>query len=137
MRQTAIVGILSSGMVLIIVAGHIDLSIGSIVALTGGRNGHSKCVVGLNHTYCYFIGIANRCCFGIVNGYLIAYQKIPAFIVTLGGMLIYRGMVKGLTKGETVGPLSDALQFGGSGYLPVMGKLRYNGNNFTAVMDAF
>lgn len=119
MRQTAIVGILSSGMVLIIVAGHIDLSIGSIVALTGGVMAIANVWWGLTTPIAILLALLTGVVLGILNGYLIAYQKIPAFIVTLGGMLIYRGMVKGLTKGETVGPLSDALQFGGSGYLPV------------------
>ena len=119
MRQTAIVGILASGMVLIIVAGHIDLSIGSMVALTGGITAIANVWWGLTTPLAIVLAVLTGIVLGIINGYLIAYQKIPAFIVTLGGMLIYRGIVKGLTKGETVGPLSDAMQYTGSGYLPL------------------
>ncbi len=124
MRQTSIVGILATGMVLVIVAGHIDLSVGSMVALTGGIAAIANVWAGYSSPLAILIALIAGILLGIINGYLIAYQNIPAFIVTLGGMLVFRGAVKGITKGETVGPLSDGFQIIGSRFLsPVNGYI--------------
>ncbi|MEO8148853.1 MAG: sugar ABC transporter permease [Bacteroidia bacterium] len=118
MRQTSIVGILATGMVLVIVAGHIDLSVGSMVALTGGIAAIANVWGDYSSPLSILIALLAGMLLGTVNGYLIAYQNIPAFIVTLGGMLVYRGAVKGITKGETVGPLKENFQGIGSSFLP-------------------
>ncbi len=119
MRQTAIVGLLATGMVLIIVTGHIDLSVGSVVAFTGG-------VAAILNVWSFdfssplaiIVALGVGVLIGALNGWLVAYANIPAFIVTLGGMLIYRGAVKGSTKGETVGPLKEDFQLLGGSFLP-------------------
>ena len=123
--QTAIVGILSCGMVLIIVAGQIDLSAGSVVALTGG-------IAAAFNVWQYHLSTFNSVLLsvfigvwiGFITGMLVAYANIPAFIVTLGGMLIYRGTIKGITQGETIGPVSESFQYFGNSYLsPLTGWL--------------
>ena len=115
-RQMTVTGTLAIGMVLIIVAGHIDLSVGSVVCFLGvvltmlmqkGWNGLSALGVTLA------IGIA----IGFVQGWMVAYQKVPAFIVTLAGMMVFRGVSMGVTQGVTI-PLEDGwIKSFGSGYL--------------------
>ena len=119
MRQTAVVGILATGMVLVIVAGHIDLSAGSMVALTGGIAAIANVWGDFNSYTSMCIALLAGIALGAVNGWLIAYSNIPAFIVTLGGMLVYRGIVKGATGGETIGPLKPEFQFAGTSFLPL------------------
>jgi D-xylose transport system permease protein len=119
MSQTSIVGLLATGMVLVIVTGQIDLSVGSVVAVTGGVAAILN-VSGMPLTTSFLISIATGIIIGTINGILIAHINIPAFIVTLGGMLIYRGVIKGITKGETIGPLSENFQSIGSNFLSVV-----------------
>ena len=111
MRQTSVVGILATGMVLVIVAGHIDLSVGSIVALTGGIAAIVNVWADYGSATSMLIALAAGIIIGAINGWLIAYANIPAFIVTLGGMLVYRGIIKGASGGETIGPLKEEFQF--------------------------
>ncbi len=91
-QQNAYVMVLAIGMVMVIVAGHIDLSVGSVVALVGGIVALSitdwgPAVVGRRPAR-----RRDRCRGGRVAGFWIAYVGIPAFIVTLAGMLIFRGL---------------------------------------------
>jgi D-xylose transport system permease protein len=118
MRQMAITGILACGMVFVIIAGEIDLSVGSLLGLLGGM----AAVLDVTHHLPLPLGIAvvlaAGLAFGFLNGYLTAYVGIPSFIVGLGGMLAYRGMLLGLTGGATVAPVSNDMQVLGQGYLP-------------------
>jgi len=117
MRQMAITGIVASGMTFVIIAGEIDLSVGSLLGLLGGI----AALLDVNHHLALpaVIAIALVCglLLGFLNGYLTAYIGIPSFIVGLGGMLIYRGMVLGLTGGSTIAPVSPELVFLGQGYI--------------------
>ncbi len=116
--QTAIVGILACGMVLVIVAGQIDLSAGSVVALTGGiAAAFNVWQYQLSATNSILVSILTGILIGAITGILVAYANIPAFIVTLGGMLIYRGVIKGITQGETIGPISETFQYIGSDFI--------------------
>jgi len=118
LRQMAITGMLASAMVFVIVAGEIDLSVGSLLGLLGGI------AAILDVTYHWplagtiavviLLGIG----IGVFVGWLTAYQGIPSFIVTLGGMLVFRGAVLGATGGITVAPVSEELKVIGQGYLP-------------------
>lgn len=132
LRQTSTIGILASGMVLIIVSGHIDLSAGSMVAFTGGLAAMLNVWYNFSTPLSIFVALTGGMMLGVINGYLIAYQGIPAFIVTLGGMLIYRGAVKGFTKGETIGPLDEEFQVLGSDFLST-----YTGYVIMALLVAF
>ena len=118
MRQMSITGILACGMVFVIVAGEIDLSIGSLLGLLGGM----AAVLDVTHgmplplSIAVVLGAGLLC--GFLNGYLTAYAGIPSFIVGLGGMLAYRGVVLGLTDGATVAPVSPGFEQIGQAYLP-------------------
>jgi D-xylose transport system permease protein len=117
MRQMAITGIVASGMTFVIIAGEIDLSVGSLLGLLGGI----AALLDVNHHLSLPLVIAAALVCGLLlgflNGYLTAYIGIPSFIVGLGGMLIYRGMVLGLTGGATIAPVSPELVFLGQGYI--------------------
>ena len=103
MRQTAVTGVLAVGMLMVIVTGNIDLSVGSLVGFIGGVAAVAQGVQngwGLAATLAAAIIVG----FGIAQaqGALVAYANIPAFIVTLGGLLAWRGVVLGMTRGETI-----------------------------------
>lgn len=117
MRQMAITGILACGMVFVIIAGEIDLSVGSLLGLLGG----AAAVLDVSHhlplPIIILLVLACGLVLGIFNGYLVAYAGIPSFIVGLGGMLAYRGVVLGITDGATVAPVSNDMVYLGQGYL--------------------
>jgi D-xylose transport system permease protein len=118
LRQMAITGMLASAMVFVIVAGEIDLSVGSLLGLLGGIAAVLDVIyvwpLWATITLVIILGVF----FGLMVGYLTAYLGIPSFIVTLGGQLAFRGMVLGLTGGITVAPVHDPIKFIGQGYLP-------------------
>ena len=121
-RQMSITGILACGMVFVIIAGEIDLSIGSLLGLLGGV----AAVLDVTHHMALPLGIAIVLAVGLalgfLNGYLTAYAGIPSFIVGLGGMLVYRGVLLGVTGGETIAPVSAPMQVLGQGYVsPALG----------------
>ncbi|WP_027408837.1 sugar ABC transporter permease [Anoxybacteroides tepidamans] len=105
--QMSVTAILAIGMVLVIVAGHIDLSVGSIVGLTGGLAAILSNWLGLPTSVVIIGTLAAGALIGVVQGWLVAYRAIPAFIVTLGGMMVFRGALMGITKSTTI-PISDA-----------------------------
>ena len=119
--QNAYVLILAIGMMLVIISGHIDLSVGSLTAFTGAF----AAVLTVQHdlawpvalVLCLAVGAAA----GAAQGFLIAYLGIPSFIVTLAGMLMFRGLTEMLLKGQTLGPFPDGLQKMGNGFLPEVG----------------
>jgi len=119
MRQMAITGILACGMVFVIIAGEIDLSVGSLLGLLGGMAAVADVTHGLPLALVVVLVLAAGLLLGFLNGYLTAYVGIPSFIVGLGGMLAYRGMLLGVTGGITVAPVSSDMQVLGQGYLPV------------------
>lgn len=102
MRQATITGVLAVGMLLVILPGHIDLSIGSVAGLSGALAAIAQAWWGYELIPSLAIGIATGIIVGLVQGALVAYANIPAFIVTLGGLLAWRGVVKGITKGNTI-----------------------------------
>jgi D-xylose transport system permease protein len=99
MRQTSVTGVLAVGMLMVIVAGQIDLSVGSVVGLIGGIAAMSQ---GYGIFGALLIAIGIGILIGAFQGALTAYLNIPAFIVTLGGLLAWRGVILGLSKGETI-----------------------------------
>ena len=91
-QQNAYVMILAIGMVIVIVAGHIDLSVGSVVAFVGGVVALLMKDVGMPWLVAVLAGILLGALVGAWQGFWVAYVGIPAFIVTLAGMLIFRGL---------------------------------------------
>lgn len=118
LRQMSITGIVACGMVLVIIGGEIDLSVGSMLGLLGGiaavLDVTHHLPLPLNLALVLLLGLG----FGLFNGYLTAYMRIPSFIVGLGGMLAFRGILLGVTGGLTIAPVSSDLVYLGQGYLP-------------------
>ena len=100
LQQMSVTGVLAVGMLMVIVAGQIDLSVGSIVGLAGGVAAMAQDPYGLGGAL--GIALVTGVVVGAVQGSLIAYGNIPAFIVTLGGLLAWRGVILGLSKGATI-----------------------------------
>src|SRR6266536_2555069 len=102
MRQTAVTGVLAVGMLMVIITGQIDLSVGSVVGLAGGIAAIAQGWLGWGLVPSLAAGIGVGIAIGAVQGALTAYVNIPAFIVTLGGLLAWRGVILGLSRGETI-----------------------------------
>ncbi len=118
-RQMSITGILAIGMVLIIVAGHIDLSIGAVVGLTGAIAAILQVRMGWATLPAVAVALILGLAVGTWQGFWVCYARVPAFIVTLGGMMIFRGVILGVTSGQTISPLQpDFVQIGQS-FLPL------------------
>ncbi len=135
-RQMTIVSFLAMGMVLVIVTGNIDLSVGSATGLVSAIAAYLQVnwLVPIIMNWFPNIDIATRgwivtiisifaallvgLLIGVWQGTLIAYLGIPAFIVTLGGMLIFRGGVLGVTLGKTIVPIEDNFRLIAQGYVP-------------------
>jgi D-xylose transport system permease protein len=89
-------------MLLVILPGHIDLSIGSVAGLAGGLAAIAQTWGNYGFIPSLLIGIGTGVLIGFIHGLLVAYGNIPAFIVTLGGLLAWRGVIKGISKGNTI-----------------------------------
>ncbi|MEJ0092944.1 MAG: multiple monosaccharide ABC transporter permease [Methylocella sp.] len=116
--QNSYVIIMALGMMMIIVAGHIDLSVGSVVGFIGALAAvlivQADVPAPIAALLCLLVGAI----IGAGQGYLVAYHKMPAFIVTLGGMLIFRGLSLWLLDGRSIGPFPVAFQKISSGFIP-------------------
>jgi D-xylose transport system permease protein len=102
MRQTAVTGVLAVGMLMVIVTGNIDLSVGSLVGFIGGVAAFAQGPEGWGLVPTLAAAVIVGVAVAEAQGALVAYANIPAFIVTLGGLLAWRGVVLGMTKGETI-----------------------------------
>jgi len=116
--QTSFIAILAVGMVLVIVGGHIDLSVGSIVGFTGAFAAVLQVNYGFNTVAVVILTLLLGAVIGVWQGFWIAYRAVPAFIVTLAGMLIFRGALIALTGGQTIAPLAPGFRAIGQGYIP-------------------
>ncbi len=117
-QQNAYVLILAVGMIIVIIAGHIDLSVGSVVAVVGAITAIAITQWGLPWFAAVLIGLAAGAVIGVWQGFWIAYVGIPAFIVTLAGMLLFRGLTLVLLTGGTINALPDEFVAIGKGSLP-------------------
>lgn len=99
LKQMSVTGVLAVGMLLVIVARQIDLSVGSLVGLAGGIAAMTQ---GWGLLACFALAIVVGTIIGALQGALVAYANIPAFIVTLGGFLAWRGVILYLSEGETI-----------------------------------
>jgi len=116
-RQMAITALVAIGMVFVIVAGHIDLSVGSVVGFTAAMAGVLQVWNGWSTPLTIIAVLIIGVLIGLWQGYWVAYRGVPAFIVTLGGMLIFRGGVLLVSRGITISPFKDSYRFIGQGYL--------------------
>ncbi|WP_104180177.1 multiple monosaccharide ABC transporter permease [Arthrobacter sp. B0490] len=112
--------ILAIGMVLVIIAGHIDLSVGSIAAFVGIVVAIAMRDWGIPWYMGVVLGLLLGAVIGVWQGFWVAYVGIPAFIVTLAGMLIFRGANQAVGDSNTV-PVPEGFQYLGAGYLPEVG----------------
>ena len=115
--QNGYVLILAIGMVLVIVAGHIDLSVGSVAAFIGAISGVFAVKMGLPWWLAIVLSLLVGALVGAWQGFWIAYVGIPAFIVTLAGMLIFRGLTLVVLGAANIGSFPEEYRSIGSGFL--------------------
>lgn len=116
--QNSFIVIMALGMLLIIVAGHIDLSVGSIVAFIGGIAAIMLVKWGWHFALVVPLCLVLGGLMGAAQGYWVAYQKIPSFIVTLAGMLVFRGMTYVVLEGRPIGPFPKEFTLLSTGFIP-------------------
>jgi putative multiple sugar transport system permease protein len=143
--QNSYVIIMALGMLLVIVAGHIDLSIGSVVGFTGAV----AAVLTVNLHWPVWAVMPSVLIVGLLigaaQGYWVAFWRIPSFIVTLAGMLVFRGLTLWLLNGQNIGPFPKAFQSLSTGFLPdlfgdadqaMLGMARLNGTGLLLIVVA-
>ncbi len=122
--QSTSIAIMATGMVLIIVSRNIDLSVGSLLGFLGYVMAMVQTrwipdAFGLERWYTWIValavGLALGALVGVFQGVLVGYVKIPAFIVTLGGLLIWRGLIFRFQQGQTLSPLDSTFKLIGGG----------------------
>jgi putative multiple sugar transport system permease protein len=116
--QNSYVIIMALGMLLIIVSGWIDLSVGSVAAFVGAIAGVLMVKWGWNWALVMALCLVVGGLIGAWQGYWVAYVKIPAFIVTLAGMLIFRGLTLVMVRGEAIGPFPVEFSRISAGFIP-------------------
>ncbi len=130
--QTSSVGIMACGMVLVIITRHIDLSVGSMLGFSAMMMGMFQVewypqIVGLGHwsivVLTVLLGLAVGTTVGAFQGWLVAYRGIPAFIVTLGGLLVWRGCAFLLASGRTISPVDGTFALLGGGPFGSIGAI--------------
>jgi putative multiple sugar transport system permease protein len=116
--QNSYIIIMALGMLLVIVAGHIDLSVGSVVGFVGALAAVMMVQWGWPVYLAAPVCLATGILIGAAQGYWVAYWKIPSFIVTLAGMLVFRGLSLWLLEGQSVGPFPKSFQLLSTGFIP-------------------
>ncbi|HSL44187.1 MAG TPA: multiple monosaccharide ABC transporter permease [Anaerolineales bacterium] len=130
--QNSYIIVMALGMLLIIVAGWIDLSVGSVAAFIGAIAAVLIVKWDVNWALTIFISLVVGGLIGAFQGYWVAYMKIPAFIVTLAGMLVFRGLTLVILQGEAVGPFPMEFQKLSSGFIPDF--FGYEGFHITTIL---
>ncbi|THB64763.1 MAG: sugar ABC transporter permease [Desulfovibrio sp.] len=117
--QSSTVGVMATGMVLVIVARHIDLSVGSVLGFTGmviaTLQAPSPLGFGMDWQYTMLIGLAVGGLVGLWQGWWVAYRGVPAFVVTLAGLMMFRGAAYITADGRTMAPMNETYQLLGGG----------------------
>lgn len=129
--QSASVGIMATGMVLIIVSRNIDLSVGSVLTFTGMTMAMlqtqwlPQALLGQPYTWIIVLGLGLLlgATVGAIQGFIIAYLGVPSFIVTLGGLLIWAGLAFEEASGQTISPLDSTFQLLGGGPTGSVGEI--------------
>ena len=130
--QTSSIGIMATGMVLVIVTRNIDLSVGSMIGVIAMAMGLLQVevlpqIVGIGHWSIWILAVVLGLIFGTLigalHGWLIAYRGIPAFIVTLGGLMVWRGMSFLSAGGRTISPVDSTFALLGGGPYGAVGAV--------------
>ena len=116
--QNSYIVIMALGMLLVIVAGHIDLSVGSVVGFVGALAAVLMVEYGWHFVPATIACLLAGAAIGAAQGWFVAFFRIPSFIVTLAGMLVFRGLSLALLQGQSVGPFPSAFQLLSSGFIP-------------------
>ncbi|KHL95520.1 ABC transporter permease [Paenibacillus sp. IHB B 3415] len=116
--QNSYILVLAIGMVLVIITGHIDLSVGSVAAFIGALSAIMMVDMQMNPVLAVILSLLMGALVGAWQGFWVAYIKIPAFIVTLAGMLLFRGLTMIVLNGQSIAPFPKAFQKISSGFLP-------------------
>jgi D-xylose transport system permease protein len=119
MTQMSVTGVLAVGMLMVIVSGNIDLSVGSVLGFAGGIAAFALNDLGYSLPVAIVLAIVVAVAIGVFQGALTAYLSIPAFIVTLGGLLAWRGGVKWLLGGNTIGLSDETFKAIGQNNIPL------------------
>ena len=132
-QQNSYILILAIGMLLCIVSGgNIDLSVGSASGFIGSITA-KLCIVGkMNPWLAIAVGLMMGLAIGSISGYFIAYRKVPSFIVTLAGMLVYRGLSLATLAGRTLAPFPPEYQIISTGFIPDV--FNYPGLHLTSIL---
>lgn len=123
--QNSYIILLAFGMLIVIITGEIDLSVGSVVAFVGAVSGILLVNQDLPVIVGIFLSLLIGAAIGAFNGFWVAYVRIPAFIVTLASMLIFRGLTLVALNGETIAPFPDSFRSLSTAFIPDI----FNGGN--------
>ncbi|MDF2595323.1 MAG: transporter permease [Clostridia bacterium] len=116
--QNSYILVLAIGMFLCILTGNIDLSVGSVAAFVGAISAMLAIRMNLPVIPTIVLSLCVGALIGAWQGFWVAYVRIPAFIVTLAGMLIFRGLTMVILKGQTIAPFPQSYQIISSGFIP-------------------
>ena len=116
--QNSYIVIMALGMLLVIVAGHIDLSVGSVCGFIGALAAVLMVEYDWHFVPTALVSILAGAVIGAAQGWFVAFRKIPSFIVTLAGMLVFKGLTLALLAGQSVGPFPVEFQRLSSGFIP-------------------
>lgn len=123
--QNSYIILLAFGMLIVIITGEIDLSVGSVVAFVGAISGILLVNQDLPVIVGIFLSLLIGAAIGAFNGFWVAYVRIPAFIVTLASMLIFRGLTLVALNGQTIAPFPDSFRSLSTAFIPDI----FNGGN--------
>ena len=116
--QNGYIMVMVLGMLLVIVIGHIDLSVGSVAAFTGAVAAVMMTSLGLDPVIAVIGTLLLGGLIGVWQGFWIAYLGVPSFIVTLAGMLLFRGLTLWMLGGQPIGPFDESFRAIASGFFP-------------------
>ena len=116
--QNSYIVIMALGMLLVIVAGHIDLSVGSVCGFIGAVAAVLMVEYNMHFLLAGLLCLVLGGAIGAAQGYWVAFYKIPSFIVTLAGMLVFKGLALAVLQGQSVGPFPPEFQLLSTGFIP-------------------
>ncbi|MGI3170604.1 multiple monosaccharide ABC transporter permease [Pseudooceanicola sp. C21-150M6] len=116
--QNSYIVIMAVGMLLVIVSGNIDLSVGSVLGFIGALAAVMIVEWNIPYVLAGFLCLIAGAMIGAAQGFWIAYFRIPSFIVTLAGMLVFKGLTLWLLEGQSVGPFPPTFRLIASGFVP-------------------